>query len=82
MAENRTVSVRIDAARQEQLDQIAASLDRSRNWLINQAIDQYVDLYAWQREQIEQALAEAEGAPSDKFQTSEEVDNLITHYRQ
>lgn len=38
-----SVTIRLDdEAKLEGLDRLAASMDRSRNWLINRAIDAYV----------------------------------------
>jgi predicted transcriptional regulator len=54
------VTVRLPPATQKKLGKIAASMDRSRNWLINQAVAQYLELYDWQTEQIRQRLLEAE----------------------
>lgn len=54
------VTVRMRPATQKKLGKIAASLDRSRNWLINQAVEQYLELYDWQTEQIRHRLHKAE----------------------
>ncbi len=54
------VTVRLPPATQKKLGKIAASLDRSRNWLINQAVEHYLDLYDWQTDLIRQRLQEAE----------------------
>jgi predicted transcriptional regulator len=54
------VTVRMQPETQKKLGKIAASLDRSRNWLINQAVEQYLELYDWQTEQIRHRLHEAE----------------------
>ncbi|UCE64776.1 MAG: ribbon-helix-helix protein, CopG family, partial [Nitrospirota bacterium] len=39
------VTVRMPLKTQKKLDQIASGIDRSRNWLINEAIEQYLDVY-------------------------------------
>jgi len=54
------VTVRMPPDIQKKLGKIAASMDRSRNWLINQAVEQYLELYDWQTEQIRQRLHDAE----------------------
>ena len=54
------VTVRMPPETQKKLGKIAASLDRSRNWLINQAVEQYLELYDWQTDRIRQRLHEAE----------------------
>ena len=43
-------SVRADSKKVKQLDRIAKQQDRSRNYVVNQAIDQLLELHAWQDE--------------------------------
>jgi len=57
---NENLSVRISPEMREQLDQIAENLDRSRNWIINEAIEQYLSLQRQQIAIIEERLAEIE----------------------
>lgn len=54
------VTVRMPHDTQEKLGRIASGMERSRNWLINQAVAQYLELYDWQTEQIRHRLHEAE----------------------
>ena len=42
------------------LDNLAGSLDRSRNYLVNQAIKEYLETHAWQVEKITQGIAAAD----------------------
>lgn len=42
------------------LDDLAGSLDRSRNYLVNQAIKEYLETHAWQVEKITQGIAVAD----------------------
>jgi predicted transcriptional regulator len=37
-------TVRIPPEKQRQLDTVAQALDRSRNWVVSAAIDQYLDV--------------------------------------
>jgi len=53
-------TVRLTPEKQQQLDALAQALDRSRNWLVNEAIDQYLAVQAWQLEQIQKGLEEAD----------------------
>jgi predicted transcriptional regulator len=43
MSKTAVVTTRIDAASSEKLDELASKLDRSRAWVIQQAIERYVD---------------------------------------
>jgi predicted transcriptional regulator len=42
-----------------EIDALAASMDRSRNYIVNQAIQQYLDVNAWQIERIKEGIAAA-----------------------
>lgn len=53
-------TVRISPEKQRQLDALAQALDRSRNWVVSEAVDRYLDLQAWQIEQIQHGVAEAD----------------------
>jgi predicted transcriptional regulator len=53
------MSVSVPPEVQEKLDALAERLDRSRDWVVNQAIDQYLELYEWQREKIQARLDRA-----------------------
>lgn len=55
-----TISIRADEETLKALDKIAKSLDRNRNWLINEAIQNYLELHHWQIEQVERGVADAE----------------------
>jgi len=46
----------------KELDRIANSMGRSRNWVFNEAIKQYLDVQQWQSELIEQRLIESENS--------------------
>lgn len=60
MAEKETFSVRLDPERREQLDRLAESMDRPRSYLVNQAIDQFLDYHAWKLERVEEGRSAAE----------------------
>ena len=44
----------------KKLEQIAAGVDRSRNWLINRAIENYLEVYDLQEKRIRERLKKAE----------------------
>ena len=71
-------TVRIDPKKQERLDRLAKQLDRPRNYLVSQAIDNFLEVQAWQIEQTRNALAEAEAGD---FATDEEIESLNNRYR-
>ena len=53
-------TVRLDEAVLRELDQLAEKTDRSRNWLVSQAVQEYVSVNAWQLERIEEGIAAAD----------------------
>ena len=56
-----SVTIRVDdAAKLEAVDKLAKSMDRSRNWVINRAIERYVAEQSWQIAEIEAGIAEAD----------------------
>ncbi len=53
-------SVRADSKKVKQLDKIAKQQDRSRNYLVNQAIDQLLDLHVWQSKRVQEGIKAAD----------------------
>ena len=51
------MSLSVSADKQAKLDAIAANAKRSRSYIVNEAIDHYLDLYEWQTRGIEERLA-------------------------
>ncbi len=73
------ITVRMPPEQQEKLTAIAAELDRSRNWVINQAIENYLDVYAWQSAKIRERLKEAH--KGGKFVSGSEISKLVESFR-
>lgn len=74
------MSVSVTPEKQEKLDAIANSLDRSRNWLVNQAIDYYIEIYDWQTKKIQERLDIASGKNA-QFHSSDNVDAIIDKFK-
>ena len=60
------------------LDALAADTERSRSWIATKAIQDYVELNAWQIQRIKEGIAEAD---SGEFATDEEVEAVFRKYR-
>lgn len=60
MAQEKIVTLRMDAGLRERLDKLAAATRRSRSFLAAEAIREYVGSNAWQIAAIQKGLAEAE----------------------
>ncbi len=63
-------TVRLDPEILDALDQLAVRTERSRSWLISKAVEDYVQLNAWQLEKIATGLKEADAG---EFASEEEV---------
>jgi predicted transcriptional regulator len=64
------ITFRIDSDKKATLDAIAAGINRDRSYVLNEAIDAYLEMHQWQIEEILNGIAEAEIAD---FATDEEV---------
>ena len=71
-------TVRAESNIVHKLDHIAGSLDRSRNYLVNQAIQEYLETHAWQIEKITEGIDAADrGELVEHDQVMQEMDALI-----
>ena len=52
------------------LDELAAAQERDRSYIINQALDSYIEIMAWQLAHIKEGLRQAEAG---EFATDDEV---------
>ncbi|CAN2535800.1 hypothetical+protein [Methylocapsa aurea] len=53
-------TVRLDEATLGELDRLAEKTERSRNWLVAKAVEDYIALNAWQVGKIEAGIAAAD----------------------
>jgi predicted transcriptional regulator len=73
-----TITVRTDPEISAKIAALAQVMDRSRNWVIEEALKQYIETQAWQIEGIQQAqasLSRAEGIPFESVM--DEMEALI-----
>ncbi len=70
-------SVRTDSRKIKQLDKLAEQQDRSRNYLVNQAIDQFLELHAWQEERIQVGI---KAADDGRFVAEVEMKRIFGKY--
>jgi predicted transcriptional regulator len=71
-------TIRLDDEMLAKLDALAADTDRSRNWIAAKAIQDYVELNAWQIQRIKEGIAEADRG---EFATDEEVEAVFRKYK-
>lgn len=70
-------TVRTSSGKVKELDKLAGKLDRSRNYLVNQAIDQLLEVNAWQIERITEGL---NAADEGLFASDKEVARMFNKY--
>lgn len=68
------VTFRLDSEKRDTLDAIAAGLDRDRSYVINEAINLYLEVHEWQISEIQQSLVEAE---AEEFAAIDEVEAVF-----
>lgn len=56
----RTASIRLAEETLARLDHLAEAMDRSRSWIVNHAIDQYLDYEEWFSTAVEEGRAAAD----------------------
>lgn len=71
-------TIRLDDEMLAKLDALAADTDRSRNWIATKAIQDYVELNAWQIQRIKEGVAEADRGA---FASDAEVEAVFAKYR-
>ncbi len=58
MADTISLSFRVSKDKAEQLEQLAAAMDRPRSWLLGRALDEYLEVQAWQVAEIRKGMEE------------------------
>ena len=76
--ESKTISFRLPDDKREALDLIAAALDRDRSYVLNEAIDAYLDVHQWQIEHIKAGIRQADAG---EFATRNEVAAAFKRWR-
>lgn len=80
---NQSITIRTESNTVDKISAIAQAMDRSRNWVIEDALKQYIDQQAWYIEGIQQAqasLAAGKGIPHEEVmaEISELINERIT----
>lgn len=72
-----TVTARIDEETRNRLDRLAQATDRSRSWLVADAVRRYVEEENWQVAAIEEGVRQADAG---NFATEDEVKAAFTRW--
>jgi predicted transcriptional regulator len=73
-----TITFRLGEEKKEALDAIAGIADRDRSYILNEAIDAYLDAHQWQIEHIKKGLRQAEAG---QFASDREVARAFARWR-
>lgn len=73
-----TITFRMDSDKKDALDAIATGLDRDRSYVLNQAIEAYIEIHRWQFAHIEEGLRQADAG---EFATDKEVEAAFAKWR-
>ena len=74
MSSSKTISFRIPSGAVETLDALAESLDRDRSYLLNEAVEQYLELNEYHAKLMARGLR---AAKEGKFVAHAEVKKMI-----
>ena len=77
-SETSVFTVRLPVKLQKKLDSLAESMDRSRSWLVAQAIEDYVRYQQWFVAQVKEGVAAADRG---EFATQKEMEALFRKYK-
>jgi predicted transcriptional regulator len=73
----RVTTVRLQADVEQQLDAIAGRLNRSKGWVINQALAEYIEKQQLELDRWKQTLAAMESAAQGKVVDASEVHSWL-----
>jgi len=65
MPKTETLTVRVKPVTKERLDTLMRVTHRSRSFMIEEALEQYLEINEWQTQGIEAALAEADSPDAE-----------------
>ncbi|TLU70637.1 CopG family ribbon-helix-helix protein [Lichenicoccus roseus] len=72
------ITVRLEAAKRAELDELARATSRDRSFLVNEAIDAYLAVHRWQIARIEEGLRQAEAG---EFASEDEVNAAFARWQ-
>ncbi|THB69229.1 MAG: ribbon-helix-helix protein, CopG family [Desulfovibrio sp.] len=72
-----STSFRADKEILQSLDEIAREMGRSRNWVLNQAVKDYIERQAWFKRQVAEGI---KAADKEEFATDQEMAEIFDKY--
>lgn len=73
-----TITFRLDTDKKKILDTIALAMDRDRAYVLNEAVDDFIELHQWQMEQIQKGIEEAD---KGLFASKEDVEKVFQRWK-
>ncbi|MBI4346333.1 MAG: ribbon-helix-helix protein, CopG family [Elusimicrobia bacterium] len=73
-----TITFRLDTEKKRALDAIAASTDRDRSYVLNEAITSYLEVHEWQLVHIREGIRQADAG---RFARPGEVSSAFAKWR-
>lgn len=74
----QTITFRVDAQKRKALDAVAVGMDRDRSYVLNEAINNYLEVHQWQTAHIKEGLRQAEAG---EFAKESEVSAAFARWR-
>lgn len=74
----QTITFRVDTQKRKALDAIAVGIDRDRSYILNEAINNYLEAHQWQTAHIREGLRQANAG---KFAKDSEVAAAFARWR-
>jgi RHH-type transcriptional regulator, rel operon repressor / antitoxin RelB len=75
---SEVMTIRVDRKTKTRLEKLAKAMERTKSYLVAEAIRTYVELNEWQIAEIKTALKEADAGD---FATPEEVESVFNKWR-
>lgn len=71
------ITFRLDSEKKKELDAIAASMDRDRAYILNEAVDEYIELHQWHLSHIQKGLDQAD---KGDFASEEDIEKSFKRW--
>lgn len=73
-----SVTFRLDTEKRAELDAVARAMDRDRSYVLNEAVEAYLDVHRWQAVHIREGLRQA---AAGEFASDEEVEAAFDRWK-
>ena len=74
----KTITFSLDAQKCQSIDEIALLLKCDRSYVLNEAINAYLEIHSWQLDHIKEGVRQADAG---EFASPEEVADVLAKWR-